>query len=297
MKNIKFILIACCATPFGLLPLSWSQEIGRYLGRLMITVNKKRRHIALCNLKACFPEQTEAQHQLLLNKVVAEAGKWFMESAYVWFRRPDYLVQRTFVKNPQVLKAAFEKGRGVVIVLPHLGNWEILNFYVPQNYPFGAMYKPIKSNLMEDIIFKGRSRVGTSMFSANTQGVRKAFKHLRNGNVLASLSDHLPSAKAGVYAPFFGINAYTGKLTHALIKHNQSEVLMATVLRKSKGQGFEIEFHAVDQMDTQDSIEAASNVNNAIEKVIRRTPEQYQWFYKRFSGQPDGIKTIYQQGN
>jgi lauroyl/myristoyl acyltransferase len=45
------------------------------------------------------------------------------------------------------------------------------------------MYKPIKSNLMEDIIFKGRSRVGTSMFRANTQGVRKAFKHLRNGNV------------------------------------------------------------------------------------------------------------------
>jgi KDO2-lipid IV(A) lauroyltransferase len=115
MKNIKFILIACCATSFGLLPLSWSQEIGRYLGRLMITVNKKRRHIALCNLKACFPEQTEAQHQLLLNKVVAEAGKWFMESAYVWFRRPDYLVQRTFVKNPQVLKAAFEKGRGLLL--------------------------------------------------------------------------------------------------------------------------------------------------------------------------------------
>jgi KDO2-lipid IV(A) lauroyltransferase len=293
MKNLKFLMMAALATPFGLLPLHWSQTIGSYLGKLAVKINKKRKHIITCNLSACFPEKSEDERIGLLQKTAEEAGKWFMESAYVWFKNPEFLAKKTSVKNPEVLKTAFDKQKGVIIILPHLGNWEILNFYVPQNYPFGAMYKPIKSELIEEMIFKGRSRVGTSMFSADARGARKAFKHLKKGGVLAILSDHLPSVKAGVYAPFFGINAYTGKLTHSLAKYNESEILLATVLRKAEGQGFEIEFHPVDGMNTNDEIVAATNMNAAIEKGIRLAPEQYQWAYRRFSRQPKGVKNIY----
>ncbi len=286
--------MAALATPFAFLPLRWSQAIGSLLGRLFIHLNKKRRHIAHCNLKACFPEKTDKEREDLLKKVAAEAGKWFMESPYVWFKNPNYLEKKTFVKNPELLKAAYEKKRGVVMIVPHLGNWEMMNFFAPQNYPFAAMYKPSKSELMEEIIFKGRSRVGTSMFGADTRGVRKALKHLKKGNFLGILPDHLPSVKAGVYAPFFGQNAYTGKLTHSLIKYNQSEVLLATVLRPPKGEGFEIEFYPMQGMDTEDPVVAATNMNKAIEKVIMLAPEQYQWVYRRFSRQPKGVKNIYQ---
>lgn len=283
------------ATPFGWLPLRWSQTIGSSLGRLAIRINKKRKHIITCNLDACFPEKSEEQRQKLLQRTAEEAGKWFMESAYVWFRPKEYLASKITVKNPEILATAFSKKKGVILILPHLGNWEALNFYVPQHYPFGAMYKPIKSELIESMVFKGRSRVGTHMFSANARGARQAFKHLKTGGVLAILSDHLPSVKAGVYAPFFGVNAYTGKLTHSLAKYNHSEVLLTTVLRKPHGEGFDIEFYPVDDINTDDDIAAATAMNVAIEKGIRLAPEQYQWAYKRFSRQPEGVKNIYEQ--
>jgi len=293
MKNFKFLVMTALATPFGLLPLRWSQTIGSHLGKLAIRINKKRKHIITCNLRACFPEKNQNEQKKLLQNTAEEAGKWLMESAYVWFRPEEYLVSKVTVKNPEVLKAAFDKERGVIIILPHLGNWEALNFYVPQNYPFGAMYKPVKSKLIENMILKGRSKVGSSMFSTDVRGVRKAFKHLKKGGVLAILPDHLPSVRAGVYAPFFGLNAYTGKLTHSLAKYNNSEVILATVLRKPHGEGFEIEFHFVDGMNTDDEIAAATAMNLAIEKGIRLAPEQYQWAYRRFSRQPKGIKNIY----
>ena len=293
MKNLKLLVMTALATPFGLLPLRWSQIIGSHLGKLALRINKKRKHIITCNLRACFPDKSPNEQKKLLQNTAEEAGKWLMESAYVWFRAEKYLISKVIVKNPEVLKTAFDKERGVIIILPHLGNWEVLNFYVPQNYPFGAMYKPIKSTLIENMVLKGRSKAGSSMFSADASGARRAFKHLKKGGVLAILPDHLPSKKAGVYAPFFGINTYTGKLTHSLAKYNNSEVVLATVLRKPHGEGFEIEFHFVNGMNTDDEIAAATAMNLAIEKGIRLAPEQYQWAYRRFSRQPKGTKNIY----
>jgi KDO2-lipid IV(A) lauroyltransferase len=293
MKRIKFILVALLITPFGCLPLSWSQAMGGWLGRNLLRLNKKRLHITRCNIRACFPGLSEQGQEEMLKRTGEETGKWFFEAAYVWFRDPKFLTKRTTVVNPELLAAAYNERRGVVIIMPHLGNFEVLNFYVPFHYPFGAMYKPVKSELVEDIIFSGRSRVGTSMFSSDRRGVRSAFKHLKKGKVLVVLSDHLPSTEAGVFAPFFGVPAHTGKLTHALVKRNQSVVLLATTLRKANGEGFEIAFHPVSGMLCDDSVEAATCMNKAIEDAVRLAPAQYQWVYKRFSRQPEGYKSIY----
>jgi len=295
MQNIVFSLMSVLLLPFGFLPLQWSQAIGSYLGALMIRYNKKRAHIARCNLQQCFPEKTHAEREVLLQRTAAESGKWFMESCYVWFRDPQYLINKVTVNNPEVLQTAYEKKRGVVIILPHLGNWELLNFYVPQNYPFGAMYKPVKSPIFENIIFKSRSRVGSSMFATDAHGVRKALKFLKKNGVIAILSDHLPSRKAAVYAPFFNYPVLTGKLTHSLVKSNQSEILLASVLRKPKGFGFDITFHPVEGIDTASTEEAATLLNQSIEKSILLAPEQYQWVYRRFAHPPEGVEDIYKR--
>jgi len=293
MQSLKFLFIASLVAPFGLLPLRWSQAIGSRLGLLLIKYNRKRAHILRCNLKACFPEKSEAEREKLLLENASETGKWFLESAYVWFGNPNYLCKRVSVRNPEILETAHQQKRGVVIVLPHLGNWELINFYVPQQYPFAAMYKPISSPGLENIIFKARSRVGTKMFSTNIKGVRQALKGMRKNNVLAVLSDHLPTKEAGVYAPFFGQPALTGKLTQALVNSNQSEVVLSTIIRKPKGQGFEIIFHRIEGMHTEDNIAAATALNAAIEKSILLAPEQYQWVYRRFASPPEGAPNIY----
>ena len=243
MTKLKYFLVASIAMPFCYLPLALMQKIGAWLGRRLMGLNEKRLKVAQRNIGACLPELSGPEREKLLTATAEETGKWICESLYVWFRKPDYLANKVICSNPELLEKAHQKGKGVIIILPHLGNFELLNFYVPLHYEFGAMYRPVKSELGEKIIFRGRSRVGTSMFAATTGGVRAAFKHLKQGKVLAVLSDHLPSWDAGIYAPFFGISAHTGKLTHSLAKFNHSEVLLAAVIRLPNAQGFEITFY------------------------------------------------------
>lgn len=293
MYLFQLFLIRCLATPFAFLPMRWSQGLGAYLGLLLIKYNKKRQHIALTNFRACFPNETMEQHQERLKQTAMEAGKWLMESPYVWFRHPDYLARKVKARNPEVLEAAYAKGRGVVLVIPHHGNWEMMNFYVPQRYPTGAMYRPIKSPVFEKIIFDGRSRVGTDLFTADSSGVRKALKALKKNKVVVVLSDHLPSENAGVHAPFFGHPALTGKLTHNLVKYNQSEVVIATAIRLPKGEGFDLHFAPIEGVNTNDSVAAATALNKAIEKSILLAPAQYQWVYRRFAKPPIGAADMY----
>ncbi len=293
LPNLSFIILFCLLFPLSLLPLHWSQALGKKLGVFLIKKNKKRAHIARCNIKTAFPEMTINEQEELLVKTAEESGKWLAESVYVWFRNPNYLVNKVSVSNPELLAAAHKKGRGVVVILPHFGNWELLNFYVPQNYPFGAMYKPVKSPLFEKIIFRARSRVGSSMFPTDSRGVRQALKALRKNHVVAILSDHLPSHQAAVYAPFFKQPVLTGKLTQALANSNNSPVLLANILRKPKGLGFEITFNEVNGIHNNDPLHAATALNEAIEKSILVAPEQYQWVYRRFAHPPEGAKDVY----
>ena len=131
------------------------------------------------------------------------------------------------------------------------------------------------------------------MFSVDTRGVRQAFKALKKNAVVAILSDHLPSEETGVHAPFFGQQAFTGKLTQSLATYNDSEVVTAAIIRKPQGAGFDIIFDPVEGMHSDDPAAAASALNSAIEKCIRRAPAQSQWVYRRFAKPPIGSPEVY----
>lgn len=295
MQQLGHFLIHCLLFPFSRLPLKWSHKLGASLGLVLIHYNRKRFHIARCNLHQCFPEKSADEINELLRQTAEESGKWFMESAYVWFRNPAFLRKKITVSNEDLLKQAYEQQRGVVIILPHIGNWEIFNFYMTEHYDFGAMYKPIKSSFFEQLIFKQRTRLGSQMFATNVKGVRQAFKAIKKNTAIAILSDHLPSRDAGVYAPFFNYPVVTGKFTQSLSNLNQSPTLLASVLRKADGKGFEIVFDTAEGLHTEDTLAAATALNQAIEKSIKLAPAQYQWVYRRFAHPPEGVKSIYER--
>lgn len=289
MASIKYYLVKILFSPLSYLPLDYLQVLGASLGRLLIRFNKNRVHIARCNIAACFPKLSAIEQERLLIRNAEETGKWFVELAYAWFRKPEFLASLLTVKNPCVLQEAFDQGKGLVLVVPHLGNWEMLNFWVPQHFPTGTFYRPSKSDFLDHMVIKGRTR-GTRLFKADRSELKSAFKFLKAGNVIVILSDHLPTREAGVLAPFFNIPALTGKLTQTLARINESPVILATSIRKPAGGGFEVEFFPIKGMHTKDPIEAATRLNLSIEQAIRDNPEQYQWVYRRFASTKDKKK-------
>lgn len=296
LNNIGHLLLVLLLSLLGLLPLRWAQGVGGTIGWLIYRLGKKRTHIARCNVQLCFPAMPALQQEALVEQSFREAGKWFSEVGVAWLWSSGRVNRSVSVRGQALFDEALAQGRGVVLVLPHLGNWELLNAWVASRTPFAALYKPMDSSWLEHFVMWRRSRQDTVMAAVSSAGVRQVMKCLKKGYVTAVLSDHLPSTKAGVFAPFFGHPALTGKLTAALARANHSVVLSAAVLRKPHGAGFELVFQAVEGLDNADDVQAATALNRAIEECIALAPAQYQWMYKRFSKRPDGLPDIYRAG-
>lgn len=293
LKKPGNLLAVVCLLLLALLPLRAAQALGSALGRLFYRVGRKRLQVSRRNLEICYPQLSQAERETLVRGNAIETGKLFAEFGLSWlwpWKRVDRLIR---VQDESLMQAAYAEGRGVLLVIPHLGNWELVNTWIAPRYPFAAMYRPSPSAWLEHFVHRRRSRQGTFMAPATSFGVRQIMKKLKAGYVTAVLADHLPSRQAGVVAPFFGHPALTGKLA-AKLAALKPVVLTATVIRLPKARGFELVFQRAEGLDQADAVAAATALNQAIERCVALAPAQYQWTYKRFGKLPE-VADVYRK--
>lgn len=275
----------------SLLPLSWSQRLGASIGRLGLLLNTREVRIARQNLLLCFPELTVAERKNLLKQSFLQSGMLAAEIAYIWFRPPsESLAHIKQVHGEAIIEAAHQQKKGVIVILPHLGNWEMINAYILQSYPSSAMYTPAHLQAINRVMVKGREQTGLKMEEASTKGVMGLFKTLRKGGSLLILPDQEPAMESGEFAEFFGIQALTMTLISKLANKSQSPAVIAYVKRNAIGKGFDIIFKAIDNEKlADDDIHVSLNtLNKAVEDCVREEPAQYMWGYKRFRKVPEG---------
>ena len=209
-----------------------------------------------------------------------------------WMWAPERTLSKVkAVHNEEVIREALDQGKGVILIAPHLGNWEMIGLYVGKHFPLTAMYRPPRLEALDKLIRDQRERMGATLAPANVKGVRMAIKALRAGRVLGILPDQEAEDGSGVFAPFFGVDAYTMKLLPQLASQTGAVVVSAFAERLPDGRGFEIHYHrADDAVNSKDLVESATAMNAEVEHCVRQVPEQYQWEYKRFQRRPEGRK-------
>lgn len=270
-------------------PLPLLRRVGRGLGHCYYTLGKKRVHIARVNMDLCYPELSKQEREARVKRSFHEAGAWFMEAGPVWMLPSERILKWVTVKNPELYERAVAGERGLILAVPHLGNWEVMGPFVSAQHEFACFYKHNdKSPGFSEFLRRQRSRSGAVMASTDSSGVRCLYKHLKAGKIAGLLPDHNPTDEMGVFAPFFGRPALTGTLVSSLARKNRATVLAAAVIRTDSG--FEIHFREVENQHSEDPKLAAASLNQAIEKCIALAPEQFQWVYPRFKKRPDPDK-------
>ena len=188
-----------------------------------------------------------------------------------------------------------KESQGVLLLSPHLGNWELLNMYLGAEFGLTVLYDPPKINALEPLIRRARQQTQSTLLPIGPAGLREMVRRLRRGAVVGMLPDQVPSRQAGVLAEFFGKQALTINLVHRLVRRHQPRVFLVCALRKQSGQ-FDIHFDELTEALTGVSeTEAATAMNQAIEQRISQAPEQYQWSYKRFKRVDAGADNIYRR--
>lgn len=268
------------------LPLGVTHRMATVLGRWLVTRQRWRLvEVTRANITHCFPQLSSADRELLIKDSLVETCKTFMELGAVWL----WPVAKTLalirgVTGEEYLQAALQQGKGVILLTPHLGAWEMAGLYTSAHYHITALYRTPKLVDLDQFILTARERAGGRYVNTEQAGIRLLYQTLKQGRVIGILPDQVPKqATASIPVPFFGIVASTMMLVSRLAHKTGAPVIFIYAERLARGEGFHLHFlPAPAEIMSEDIIQSASALNRGVEQCIEACPTQYQWSYKRF---------------
>ncbi len=286
--DLKSRIIIASLALLAYLPMSWLQALGRFVGKVLVWTKSDLYLTARKNFELCYPEESAEQHHVRARRTLEQTGQTMLEAAPAWVR-PLKRNRRyiTSIEGEHFLKAAVAKGKGVMFIAPHIGNWEWLNTYLPQFCEIEVLYKSVELPGLDHFVANQRKRCGIKVWPGDSMGLRSYIRTFLKGGNIFILPDQEPAKGSGVFAPFMGMQALTPRIVGDLLRKNRdASALVVYALRSANG--FSIHIEPADEgIYASDSGLSATALNRSIEKVVRKAPDQYQWGYKRFRIQPN----------
>lgn len=288
--EVRIVLRALAA-----LPLPWAHRLGRLIGWWLVLCPNRMRDVTHTNIALCLPGLEARARRRIERGSLIELGKTIAELGALWCWPPARVL--ALVKDvcgEDAVQQAYRQGRGLILVAPHLGAWELSGLYCAQHYALTTLYRTPRRVELDGLLRRARERTGARLVSAGTIGVRALFQALRRGTAVGLLPDQEPRAGAGAFAPFFGVPAYTAVLPARLTAESKAPVFFVYAERLRHGSGYRLHFLPTPHdLAAQPLTTALAGLNGLIESCVLRCIDQYQWSYKRFRTQPAGQRNPY----
>ncbi len=276
---LRFILKGVASLPLGL-----AQLLGSLGGIGAYAFSSHFRGLFQENYRHAMHLHGRTIHSL---KAAAASGMLFIDSLWIW-HNPQKALERADVQDWSLVDQAVQEGKGLVMLTPHLGGFEIIPRILANHFPATILYRPARQEWLNDLIEEQRTYPNMHFVPTNLHGVRKMVKALQEGEAIGILPDQVPSGGDGVWVKFFNRYAYTTPLPARLANRNQTPVILFSAIRKSFGQGWIIKAQRLETF-SEDPYQAATQMNEAIEAVILEAPEQFIWSYNRYK-HPEGAE-------
>ena len=279
LNNVLAVFVFLVFKGLGFLPLSFLQVLGKALGILGSVLPGKYRVRARQNLRLVYPDATPAMERAAM----VELLQMFLELPYLWSSsnagRLDKIVK---CDHWALIDDALAQGRGVILISPHIGSFEMLGPFYTQRHKATVIFKEPRMRWLKIFIDWIRLSPDLKLVPANQTGVKGLVRTLMKGHTIGFLPDQVPALGDGVYAPFFGKDAYTITLVQRMQTIRNSPIFTVGLERLPDGQGYY--FHVVPMAEPLSEVPelAAAQMNAALEQMIRKMPMQYLWGYNRY---------------
>ncbi|MEH6568901.1 MAG: lysophospholipid acyltransferase family protein [Halioglobus sp.] len=296
MNTVQFYLVRSLLGLSALLPLSVARSLGRILARLYWPIGTRSKKVTQCNIEAVFPDLTPEQQLQLSRESVMATAELLTEMGHIWLKPWSYVSSLILeVTGEELVLDAQAAGRGVILLAPHIGNWEVVGLHLGTLGSTVSLYQPPKITRLGPIIEKARQASGATLVPTDSRGLAKLLRSVKGGGISGILPDQAPEdVNSGQNIPFMGIPCFTGTLASNMIR--RTGALAVFGFAKRVPGGFSIQYElAEDGIYAEDTAVSLAALNRGVERCVRSCVEQYQWEYKRFRVRPRDGRGMYDQ--
>ncbi len=265
----------------SVLPLKSLHRLGWALGWLMYASSPTYAKRLQDNISKSGLVSNTNDLKKLVKRNITESGKALAEAPHIWFSSADGCTKlMKKVHGWDLVELGLKRKKGLILLTPHIGCFEIIPHYLSTHFPFTALYRPPKLKFLTPLLKIGRQRENIRLATTDISGVRTLLKALKRGEAIGVLPDQVPGSGDGEWADFFGRPAYTMTMWSRLAERSGATVLLMATNRLSNGGGFELFFHNLPNRAEGES--PSRQLNKALEFLIKKNPSQFLWSYNRY---------------
>ncbi len=295
---VVYLLYRAGSAIASALPLRLLFAVGQILGSCAWLVSAKYRRLAERNVAIAFgDEKPPRELRRLVRRHFQRLGANLLCSIKLTRMPPEKILQRVKVENIESMDSRFRAGIPVVLVLSHLGIWELFAQLMPKFVGYvrnASVYQRLGNRFIDAHVRRTRSRTGLELFDRK-DGFQPVIDLLRSGGGVGVLSDQ-HAGDHGLWTPFFGRLASTSPLPALLAKRTRAALIAAGVYTTGPARWRVVFTERFDQTGASVA-ELTSSINQVIEQQIRRAPEDWFWVHNRWkTPQPNFLLPRYKRG-
>ena len=288
--SIIYHLLHVITLIMSLLPLRVGQFLGKMLGAAVFLCPMSRKKLALSNIAQSFRGMGEGNAKNLVRRVFLHFGQFIFEIPYMLRLNRENLHNYAVFDNEENLLNAVRKGKGVLFLTAHFGNWELLFAAIAVRFGSCALvvrppdFLPV-ATVMSDL----RSRLGVESINKR-RAMRRLLTLLRANQPVGIMLDQNVDWYEGAFVDFFGRLACTNKGLAQMALKTEASVVPVFAVRQRDGRYriiFEKEVGLLRTGDKTRDVEGNTALFAKItETYVRKYPDHWLWFHNRWKTRP-----------
>jgi len=284
---MQYLLLKGFSIFINLLPEGFSLWFGRQLGRLAYHFNREHRKVALQNLHIAFGEEkSEEELHAIAKGTFQNLGMMAIEFFRIPRMNTETFEKRVVVEGLHEAMGLLKKKRGVLILISHFGNWELMGLMSKViGNPIMVIAKPLKNRYVDQFITEIREEAGLEVIPPE-RASRKVIHALSQNRVVGILIDQRAKRSEGVWVDFFGRKAPTTPGLAVLALKTGAPVLPVFMIRNGSNKHrllIKEPLELIHTGDVKKDVEANTQlINHTLESMIRQYPDQWFWVHRRW---------------
>jgi len=281
----EYLAVLAVRTAARVLPRSVVMWFADRCSQLFHRVDRRRRQIALTNVRAAFPSRSDEECRSIVEGAFRHLGRHVFDLLRFDAMSPEQMLARVEFEGEDRMREALARGRGLVYFCGHFGFWEMqILVHAVRHDPILMVARTLDNPYLELMIERLRTRVGTRVIGREG-AVRRLLRGLRQGESVGMLIDQHLHDRSAVTIDFFNRPASTTSAIAKLALRTGAPVMPVFALPLPGGRYrlvYEKPIDAPDPSDPDAVRILTQRCTDVLERYVRRYPELWLWMHRRW---------------